>query len=63
MSKKQLLERIEALEQRVIALEARPYMLPYYPQPPYWTPTVTYGDSTAKPLPRGVTISSIQGGT
>jgi hypothetical protein len=58
MTKKELLERIDALEQRVAALEARPYMLPYYPQVPWGVPTITYGDGTAgKPLPSGATIT------
>jgi len=54
MSKRELEKRIEDLESRVVALEARPYITypayPIYPNP--WPPyPVTYGSSTSDPLP------------
>ena len=53
MSKRELKRRIEELEARIVALEARPYITyPVYPTPSPWPPyPITYGDSTSDPLP------------
>jgi len=60
MSKKELVARVGELERRVLALEGRPFPIPYYPQLPFGAPTITYGaGGTGSPLPQPWTPWSI----
>jgi len=61
MKKKELLQRITALEDRVRELEARPYYYSYYPYwqyiPQPWKPWYpSYGSGTGDPMPEPTKI-------
>ena len=55
MTKKQLQQRIEELEARIIALEARPLYLTTY-RPP-WYSWATYGSTTTEKTPVSFTCT------